>query len=295
MALRHNSKVNDPEPPWGSVDKTKLPRNAHAYMGDPDKKSTWGYPHHWVKDGKVGEDGVFIEGDMYLHRGGLRAALQAAGGARSGQEASQEIKDHLNKHKKIIGMGNDAKASLNIEEKKNFKNGGNNMAGNTDTKIEDGINQDDLKKLEALEAENKILKETIANMNASSEAKSLKGAVDTLTVENSTLKAEIEKLKSESDFADLGKKALEALKAEVKTLAMQIHNTLTDEQLDAYVSVFGNDYDALQKTQKDLSDTKTAMLAAGSLNVKKASESDIKKQAKEDAELGRKIGEKGNF
>jgi len=34
MALTHNSKLADNEPDWGSVDKTKLPRNAFADQGE---------------------------------------------------------------------------------------------------------------------------------------------------------------------------------------------------------------------------------------------------------------------
>lgn len=105
-AFSHNSTVADKEPDWGSVDKTKLPRAAFANQGDPDKKSTWGYPHHWVQNGG-GEDknGIYTTGTMYLHRGGLAAAWVAANGGRSGQEASSEVKSHLNSHRKAIGMG----------------------------------------------------------------------------------------------------------------------------------------------------------------------------------------------
>lgn len=106
MALAHNSKVADKEPSWGSVDKTKLPRIAFADMGEPEKKSTWGFPHHWVQNGKdSNDDGVFDSGDMFLSRSGLRAARAASGGARSGKEASAGVKSHLAKHAKDIGMG----------------------------------------------------------------------------------------------------------------------------------------------------------------------------------------------
>lgn len=106
-SLTHNSTLAENEPDWGSVDKTKLPRNAFADMGDANKKSTWKYPHHWVKNGEVGEDGIYTSGDMYLHKGGLIAAWQAANGARSGQEASDSVKAHLMAHRKAIGLDND--------------------------------------------------------------------------------------------------------------------------------------------------------------------------------------------
>lgn len=104
-ALTHNSNTADSEPSWGDVDKTKLPRLAFADMGEPDKKSTWGYPHHAVKDGGgMNEMGCFTTGTMYLHRGGLNAAWAAANGARSGQEASDAVKSHLQAHRKALGM-----------------------------------------------------------------------------------------------------------------------------------------------------------------------------------------------
>lgn len=106
----HNSKLDDNEPDWGSVDKTKLPRVAFADRGEPDKKSTWGYPHHWVKGGsKTDESGVYTDGTLYLHRGGLAAAWSAANGGRSGQEASPAVKAHLNVHRNAIGMGDEDK------------------------------------------------------------------------------------------------------------------------------------------------------------------------------------------
>lgn len=102
-ALTHNSKLADDEPDWGDIDKTKLPRNAFAGQGEPDKKSTWSYPHHWVKNGKVGDNGIYVSGDMYLHKGGLNAAWAAAQGARTGKKASSDIIAHLEKHRKAIG------------------------------------------------------------------------------------------------------------------------------------------------------------------------------------------------
>jgi hypothetical protein len=106
-SLSHNSTVADSEPKWADVDKTKLPRNAFADQGDPAKKSTWGYPHHWVKDGKVGDEGVYTSGTMYLHREGLNAAWAAANGARSGQKASQAVINHLQEHRRALGLDKD--------------------------------------------------------------------------------------------------------------------------------------------------------------------------------------------
>ena len=109
MAFTHNSKFAPDEPPWSEIDKTALPRVAFADQGDPNKKSTWKYPHHWVKGGtKKDENGIWVDGTLYLHRGGLKAAWAAANGARSGQKASQAVMDHLQSHRKAVGMGAEA-------------------------------------------------------------------------------------------------------------------------------------------------------------------------------------------
>jgi len=103
MSFRHNSRVAENEPSWGSIDKTKLPRQAFAYVGDAKKKSTWGYPHHWVRGGKtLDENGVWKDGELLLHRGGLNAAWAAAMGARTGRRASPQIIAHLREHRRAL-------------------------------------------------------------------------------------------------------------------------------------------------------------------------------------------------
>jgi ATP-dependent Clp protease protease subunit len=107
--FNHNSTVEDSEPDWGGIDKTALPRNAFADEGEADKKSTWGYPHHWVKDGGgKDENGIYTTGAMYLHKGGLNAAWAAAQGARTGQGASAEVKSHLQTHRNSLGLNDQA-------------------------------------------------------------------------------------------------------------------------------------------------------------------------------------------
>lgn len=101
----HNSKTAGSEPSWANVDKTRLPPAAFATKGS--NRSDLKYPHHWVQGGKTNDEGVYTSGTMYLHRGGLRAALSAAGGARSGKKASSAISAHLQRHASAIGMGED--------------------------------------------------------------------------------------------------------------------------------------------------------------------------------------------
>jgi hypothetical protein len=110
FSLNHNSTLEKNEPDWGNVDKTKLPRAAFARKGEANKKSTWGFPHHWVKGGgKTNKDGIYTDGTMYLHRGGLAAAWAAANGGRSGQKAEASVLHHLNAHRKAVGMGEEKK------------------------------------------------------------------------------------------------------------------------------------------------------------------------------------------
>jgi uncharacterized protein len=102
MAFTHNSKVSDQEAAWAAVDKTRLPRLAHADQGDPDTKTTWKYPHHWVEDGGgLNDMGVYTTGTMYLSRRGLAAARQRA----SQQGVTGAVMEHLDAHAAAIGMG----------------------------------------------------------------------------------------------------------------------------------------------------------------------------------------------
>lgn len=114
MALTHNSKLADREPRWGDVDKKKLPRKAFADVGDPDKVSTWKFPHHWVKGGGTpDDDGRYTTGEMYLHEGGLNAGWAAAMGARAGRKAKPAVISHLRSHRTALGKDDDG---LTLEE-----------------------------------------------------------------------------------------------------------------------------------------------------------------------------------
>ncbi len=116
MAFRHNSRTDPNEPAWGTVDKTELPRIAFAHKGDAAEKSTWKYPHHWVKGGGgKDEKGVFTTGTLLLSRSGLEAAWDAANGARSGEEASAEDKAHLAAHRKALGLDKEKKDAAGRE------------------------------------------------------------------------------------------------------------------------------------------------------------------------------------
>jgi ATP-dependent Clp protease protease subunit len=99
-----SSKTAESEPNWGTVDKRKLPSEAYA-DGRSENASEWSYPHHFIEDGKINEEtGRYETGSMYLHKSGLNAAWAAAQGARTGEKADQYIINHLNKHRKDLGL-----------------------------------------------------------------------------------------------------------------------------------------------------------------------------------------------
>lgn len=113
IAFTHNSRLADREPAWPDVERTSLPRIAFARMGEADKKSSWGYPHHWIQNGREkNEDGIYTQGTMYLHRGGLQAAWNYAMGAGTGEKAERAVIAHLRKHFADLGIRKSELASL---------------------------------------------------------------------------------------------------------------------------------------------------------------------------------------
>ena len=140
MAFKHNSKLSENEPFWGTVDKTALPRAAFADQGEAGKKSTWSYPHHWIDGGaNPDKDGIWTSGTMYLHKGGLDAAWSAANGGRSGKKASQEVIDHLGSHRKAIGADKEDNAALTA-----VSNAGRMLSAENESKIKaarDGLSE----------------------------------------------------------------------------------------------------------------------------------------------------------
>lgn len=122
VRFTHNSTLADGEPKWGDVDKTALPRIAFAEKGEAGKKSTWGYPHHWVKGGtKKDEDGIWTDGTLYLHKGGLAAAWSAAQGGHGGGKADEAVIAHLERHRKAIGVDDASKEKEKDDAKKKDK------------------------------------------------------------------------------------------------------------------------------------------------------------------------------
>jgi len=106
VKFAHSSKLAPSGVPiWGAVNKERLPRIAHARMGEPNEKSTWGYPHHHVVGaGGLNDIGVWTQGKLYLHRGGVIAAWSAAMGGRTGQKAEAGVISHINRHRKTLKL-----------------------------------------------------------------------------------------------------------------------------------------------------------------------------------------------
>lgn len=104
----HTNEIDENEPSWGSVNKETLPIVAFTWEKtgtDPEKKGTWDYAHHWVKSpGEPNDFGVVTSGTLLLHQGGLRAAWVKALETRGETEADREVLNHLQFHRKAIGL-----------------------------------------------------------------------------------------------------------------------------------------------------------------------------------------------
>jgi len=133
-ALNHNSKVSDDEPAWGVIDKSSVPRNGNANYGEAADKSSWEYPHHWVKSGKKNSDGVYVSGDMYLHRGGLNVAWAEAQG-KSGKKASPSVIAHLQRHRTALGLTDVGKTLMSIGDTIDGVNEAKEIVSNHSEKI----------------------------------------------------------------------------------------------------------------------------------------------------------------
>lgn len=300
MALAHNSKIADKEPSWGSIDKTKLPRNAHADMGNLDEKSSWRYPHHFVKNGKVGgKNGVYISGDMFLHKGGLRAALQAIGGARSGkEESSSSVKAHLARHSKAIGMSDKETASLLsisiielhslLEQNiKTSKGGDSNM--DLEAKIKELEEQLKAKtdEITALQSDKAIAEFQDKIENLESEKADLETKVEGLETEIAEMKKAKEDLKV---LADIGKKAMDSLVEDIKKMSIALEgDKLNEDMLDKELNAFANDFEYLSNKKAKLEVQMGETFKTGDFQPDETKTKTDK--AAEERDLGRKIGE----
>ena len=313
MSLTHNSTLAKAEPSWGNVDKTKLPRNAYADMGDVGLKSSWRYPHHHIADGTIGgKHGVFIKGDMFLHKGGLKAALQAAGGARSGKkESNPAVKRHLSHHADVIDMSKKETASLlgiSIDSLKALLNNNNNNDNDSTEKQRGGGENLMSKTYEDLEAEVKDLKTSLSEKDNAiavmeADAKTAKANIESLESEitkyekaEGDLNDKVDELGKEAKgnvvYIEAGKTAIEDMKAEICKLSAQVdgkdyNKELVDKQLEA----FGTDVSALTQFKQNLEARRTKLFKTGELEPDEAANPKEQKKgsASSDQELGASI------
>ena len=106
--LTHNSTVSKNEPAWSTVDKNRIPRNAHADMGQVADASTWFYPHHWTQDPVIGPSGRYSKGTQFLHSGGLKIALNET----RKLDKENHTRAHLLAHAKAINIDEKKAASI---------------------------------------------------------------------------------------------------------------------------------------------------------------------------------------
>lgn len=300
MALTHNSTLSDKEPSWGSVDKTKLPRNAHADMGEMNKKSTWRYPHHHVVNGKVGgKNEVYVSGTMYLHKGGLRAALQAAGGARSGKkESDPKVKSHLSRHADAIGMSKKETAAylgisvdalkelMTVNTNKNENNkGGEARMEPTYDELKATIN--DLEATnEGLKSEAEKLNETIATLQETHDQ--MVTERDSALTEIDTLKAE---MSNKERYVAIGQAVIADLKADIKKMSAQVDgDDYKEELIDKQIEAFGDDYESLKSFSEVLTNRRKKMFKSGELDPDEANDDIVTKKQKQ-YELGKKVAQ----
>lgn len=105
--------------PWGSVNKSKLPRSCFLIKGTPDNKDSWKLPVY-EGAGPLDADGHYTQRGA-LNINGVKAALGAIHGARSGQNMSgvpagtvQRLQNLLKKYSG--GDGGDSSSSTKASE-----------------------------------------------------------------------------------------------------------------------------------------------------------------------------------
>ena len=300
MALNHNNTLLKTEPSWDSIDEAKLPRNAYGDMGEVGDKSTYLYPHHHVD----------ISGDMHLHRGGLKAALQATGGLMTGQkEKNPSVKRHLTAHADAIGMDRKETAALlnmSAESLADFLNNDNNNTNNLGGENTMGMTY------EELETEVKDLKKKVSEQKATmsdmeTDAEALATTVSTNT---KALETEIEKnVKSEETltdkiddlektakdnkvFIEAGKTSIEDMKAEISKISAQVDgDSFNKELVDKQLEAFGTDVTALTQFKDNLESRRAKLFKTGEIHAD--AEKDDKTKEQEDYAIGQGIG-KGN-
>jgi len=297
MALTHNSTLAKTEPAWKSVDKSRLPRNAHALMGPLDDTATWGFAHHFVVDGKTGgEHGVYVEGQMFLHREGLCTAMASQ---RLALSTNSDVKAHLARHGIAIGMSKKEIAELmgvSLSETYEYLEiGGENYMDDLEKalqrikdletrseSLETRLEEKD-KKIEALTQELKEKNEQI-------------GTLEQQVVESDaradSLNQLVEGYTAEEHFTKAGKEAIENLRAEITKIQAQVDGNDFDKELfDKQLNAFGDDLSALTAFKSSIEKRREKIFKTGSIDPDPTQNMDEGAKAKLDKyNLGRIIG-----
>lgn len=158
-------------------------------------------------------------------------------------------------------------------------------------------------KMELLEAELKAKTDEITALKTEDETKALgekitelKADVETLTTSESALSDQIKDLNAELaasvKHVEIGKKAIEAIKAEVRKISVQVKGDDFNETLLAkQISAMADDFESLEMFKEDLVKQRAKMLKTGDLKPDIAVVAKTTEQ--EDYEVGTKIG-RGN-
>lgn len=65
--IEHTDETSENEPNWNDMSGWNLPKEAHAFIGHPERQNTWKFAHHYMSGTK-----------MLLHKEGLKAACNNA-------------------------------------------------------------------------------------------------------------------------------------------------------------------------------------------------------------------------
>ena len=159
-------------------------------------------------------------------------------------------------------------------------------------------------KMELLEAELKVKTDEITALKTQDETKALvdkiselEADIETLTESESALSDEIKDLKAELAVSvkhvEIGKKAIEAIKAEVRKISVQVKGDDFNEALLAkQISAMADDFESLEMFKEDLVKQRAKMLKTGDLKPDSSidGDKDKAKTTQDKYELGKKIG-----
>ena len=302
MSLTHNNTISGNESELEkNTDKAKLPHNAYANI--ESKK----FAHHCIADGETGgSQGLYVKGNMYLSRSGLKSALQELGNGSDQEDQSAKL--HLISHANAIGMDKkETAALLNMPASSlaDFLNNNTN-ANNTGGENTMGMTYEELEaKVKTLEASITEKEAVITGMKTSAEAlastvkanvESLEGEIAKYEKSEGELTDKIDDLEKEAKankvFIEAGKTAIDDMKAEINKVSAQVDgNDYNKELVDKQLNAFGTDAVALTQFKASLEARRAKMFKSGEIHLDKKEDEKTKTQS--EYALGQSIG-RGN-